>query len=61
MKRMMCGLLAVGLAFAMTAPAVAQDYSGSITGSLILHGETEPFNVAVVSITASGEGLSLPM
>lgn len=55
MKRMLCGLVAAGLALALTAPAVAQDYSGSIAGSLAFRGEVDPFNVAVVSINASGD------
>jgi hypothetical protein len=56
MKRLMVGLVAAGLLFAVAAPAGAQDLSGSIRGSLTTtSGNTDPLNNATVSVNASGD------
>jgi hypothetical protein len=54
-KQLLRGLMAGGLVFAMAAPAIAQDYSGSINGSLNFHGPSDPSNVSVVTVKASGD------
>ncbi|MGD8487111.1 MAG: hypothetical protein PVH07_10775 [Chloroflexota bacterium] len=54
-KRLMVGLVAAGLLLTVAPAAGAQDYSGSIKGSLTLLGNIDPFNNLTVSINASGD------